>query len=323
MEQKLAFRNLSGFDSSLNRSVAPSVQDFDKIHALTRREFNHEDLFLFRVALCDNEIDRDFERFDTLALQNLAPLFVGVTGICDHDPHASNQQARIYDAYVVSPPNTFTSDGLPYCYIEAKAYMVRTQSNHDLILEIDAGIKKEVSVGCRLEQAVCSICGAERNQDSCNHSPGSLYDGQLCFFTLQNPVDAYEWSFVAVPAQKNAGVLKFFDYQNVFHDKLMYGKGVQLSHDQLVGLSGYLQQLQNDAASARRDASRKLLASLTSESPLRDVIAKSLDKLGLDELNAWSKALACQKSKTVDDLAAPQILPKFSDAPLQDSAFLI
>lgn len=323
MNQKLAFHNFSASNPSLNCPIEPSDADFEKIHSLTRRDFNRDDLFLFRVALCDNEIDRDFERFDTLALQNLAPLFVGVTGICDHDPHASNQQARIYDAYVVSPPNSFTSDGLPYCYIEAKAYMVRTQSNHDLILEIDAGIKKEVSVGCRLEQAVCSICGAERNHDSCNHSPGSLYDGHLCFFTLQNPVDAYEWSFVAVPAQKNAGVLKFFDYQNAFQDKLKSGNGVQLSHDQLVGLSGYLQQLQNDAAAARRDASRKLLASLPNESPLRDVIAKSLDKLGLDEINAWSKALVCQKLNPDDSLLSPQILPKFSGVPSQDSAFLI
>lgn len=35
------------------------------------------------------------------------------------------------------------------------------------------------------------------------------FDGRLCYGELQNPTDAYEWSFVAVPAQKNAGITKF------------------------------------------------------------------------------------------------------------------
>ena len=35
-----------------------------------------------------------------------------------------------------------------------------------------------------------------------------MYDGQLCCAILKEPMDAYEFSFVAVPAQPNAGVLK-------------------------------------------------------------------------------------------------------------------
>lgn len=52
----------------------------------------------------------------------------------------------------------------------------------------------------------CSICGKE----NCEHHGGERYDGKLCFFTLLDPVDAYEWSFVAVPAQRKAGVIKSF-----------------------------------------------------------------------------------------------------------------
>ena len=37
-----------------------------------------------------------------------------------------------------------------------------------------------------------------------NHLP----DGQLCCAILREPMDAYEFSFVAVPAQVSAGVLK-------------------------------------------------------------------------------------------------------------------
>ena len=77
-----------------------------------------------------------------------------------------------------------------------------------LIAEIDGGIKKEVSVGCSMGRSVCSICGAESG--TCTHVRGQTYDGKLCFAELKDPTDAYEWSFVAVPAQRNAGVVKHF-----------------------------------------------------------------------------------------------------------------
>jgi hypothetical protein len=55
-------------------------------------------------------------------------------------------------------------------------------------------------------RSVCSICGSDYG--SCGHQKGEYYDGQLCCAILKEPMDAYEFSFVAVPAQKDAGVLK-------------------------------------------------------------------------------------------------------------------
>lgn len=89
------------------------------------------------------------------------------------------------------------------------AYMVRTPDNQSLIAEIEGGIKKEVSVACSVEKAVCSICGAPRGE-SCGHKPGEVYDGKLCYISLEEASDAYEFSFVAVPAQPHAGVVKGF-----------------------------------------------------------------------------------------------------------------
>ena len=40
---------------------------------------------------------------------------------------------------------------------------------------------------------------------TCHHVKGEVYDGRLCFTELRQPTDAYEWSFVAVPAQRDAG----------------------------------------------------------------------------------------------------------------------
>ena len=45
-----------------------------KINRYTRREFKADEVYTFSVVLCDNEIDRDFERFTADALQKLALL---------------------------------------------------------------------------------------------------------------------------------------------------------------------------------------------------------------------------------------------------------
>ena len=45
---------------------------------------------------------------------------------------------------------------------------------------------------------------------SCSHIKGRSYNGAKCHIVLDDITDAYEWSFVAVPAQVNAGVTKRF-----------------------------------------------------------------------------------------------------------------
>lgn len=124
---------------------------------------------------------------------------------------SKDQSARIYTAQVVTDSTQKTADGEDYTYIEAKAYMVRTEKNKDLIAEIDAGIKKETSVGCAVRDISCSICGRNIKTEGCEHKKGNVYGGKLCCYLLSEPTDAYEWSFVAVPAQKNAGVIKAFN----------------------------------------------------------------------------------------------------------------
>ncbi len=180
----------------------------NKINAFTRRELTEKELYVFPVHLCDNNIDRDGECFDDDSLVKLKELFVGKTGIFDHDPRGANQSARIFDTEIVSEPGKTTKDGRPYKYLKGMAYMMRTDNNKSLIDEIDGGIKKEVSISCSANKRVCSICGTDRNKSSCEHIKGNSYNGMICYNILKDITDAYEWSFVAVPAQVEAGVTK-------------------------------------------------------------------------------------------------------------------
>ena len=176
----------------------PDEAQLAKINIYAKSPLRAADVYCFYVHLCDDAPDRDYERFDTAALPELARLFLGKTGICDHEWSADRQIARIFDTELC------TEQGVTS--IRAGAYMLRSEKNADLIAEIEGGIKKEVSVGCAMKQARCSICGEDYGQ--CAHRKGVTYDGTCCLAVLSQPVDAYEFSFVAVPAQREAGVLK-------------------------------------------------------------------------------------------------------------------
>lgn len=185
-------------------------QQLEKINKFTRRELTADEVYVFSVILCDNDIDRDGERFSDKALEELQMLFIGKTGIFDHDPRTSNQSARIFDTELVEDGSRTTKNGEPYKYLKASVYMVRTDKNRNMIAEIDGGIKKEVSISCTASQRICSICGCDKNKASCAHVKGKMYGNKLCHTVLGGITDAYEWSFVAVPAQVNAGVTKHF-----------------------------------------------------------------------------------------------------------------
>lgn len=195
-------------DAGTAEQWAAGEDDMSCINRFSKKTLTADEVYTFAVRLCDNEVDRDFERFDEAALSALGDLFVGKSGVFDHQWSALGQTARIYRTELVRDAGHFTAAGDGYCYLKAWAYLMKTEKNADLIAEIEGGIKKEVSVGCAVARSVCSVCGEESG--TCRHQKGQTYDGKLCYAELREPTDAYEWSFVAVPAQREAGVLKRF-----------------------------------------------------------------------------------------------------------------
>ena len=176
----------------------PTAVQLEAINAQAKGNLTAEQVYVFSLRLCDDQVDRDGERFDTGALPGLAKLFIGKTGIVDHRWSSENQVARIFQTQVVK------EEGVSY--IKAWAYIRRGGNADEVIADIEAGIKKEVSVGCAMGRSVCSVCGSEYG--TCGHQKGESYDGHVCCAILCEPMDAYEFSFVAVPAQREAGVLK-------------------------------------------------------------------------------------------------------------------
>ena len=153
-------------NSCVTKSVA-TPNDLKKIHNYTRREVTAEELYVFDVTLCNNDIDRDFERFSVEALNEMAPMFIGKTGIFDHSMKTSDQKARIFETRVEKENGKKTLDNMDFYSLKARAYMLNNEENKSLIDEIDAGIKKEVSVSCSMSRSVCSVCSADTKKHRC------------------------------------------------------------------------------------------------------------------------------------------------------------
>lgn len=164
------------------------------------RELSADEVFTFRLAACDNQVDRDYERFTDATLEGLANKFVGKSVLMDHAWLAGCQTARVYDAHVETVGDVKR--------LILRCYMPRTEDSKKTVDAIETGILRECSVGCLVERAVCNICGADQSKTCCEHIQGREYDGKLCVMELDGAKDAYEVSLVAVPAQPEAGVVK-------------------------------------------------------------------------------------------------------------------
>ena len=183
-----------------------SAEDMRLINGFAKRELKAEDVYTFTLVAADTKVDRDYECFTPETLEELSKLFVGTTIIMDHFPSALNQSARVFRSYTRAAP-----DDENVTQLMVDAYTIR-EGNEELIGKIDGGILKEVSVGCAIRQKRCTVCG--KDFDRCRHEKGKSYNGVLCAAALEGATDAYEISFVAVPAQRGAGVVKcrkFFD----------------------------------------------------------------------------------------------------------------
>lgn len=285
-------------EAQTQRQSDPAAGELEAINALNGTSLTQEDVYLFAVRLCDNQTDRDMEYFSRQDLEELAQLFVGKTGIFDHSWSAKDQTARIYRTEVVEEPGLVSEAGEPGCYLKGYAYMLRTADNAGLIAEIDGGIKKEVSVSCAVSGCLCSICGNDiHDRTACSHVKGRVYEARRCIVRLAQPTDAFEWSFVAVPAQPRAGVVKGLR------------RGEESLEQVLAGLDREgawweeLRLLQRQAAAGRRylDHLRRetvrlgLLAHPGLQGETLEKIAGKLDEEELEELRAsYAKQLEDQ-----------------------------
>lgn len=285
----------------------PGKEDMEAINRYTRRAYEPEEVYAFSLVLCDNEVDRDFERFSVESLEKLRELFLGKTCIFDHERKSANQTARIYHTRLEEKAGETTQAGERLVQLAARAYLPRTQGNAETIELIESGILKEVSVSCAVKRGVCSICGKE----SCEHQKGRMYGGKLAHTVLTEPTDAYECSFVAVPAQRGAGVVKSADVDKILRGEMKDGLWISKDTSELIG-----RRFQNLSKMARlgeryrREMEQDVLrySAIAQPDMPRHVMEAAVKVLEIEELAAMEKTYRRMAEKALP--LRPQLMPR-------------
>ena len=186
-------------------------KDLELVNQHTVKPLTADEVYMFKVVLCDNDVDRVNDKMTDNFLVEYAQASKGLTGLKDHDWESDNQLARLYDTEVVTDDSTLTKLGEPRKYVLGKAYTLTKYQ--DYIDKINAGLLKESSVSFDSVGDTCSICGAvtTKGEDDVaicpnGHVMGKEYDGKLCYNSINKLKDSYEWSLVAVPCQRNSGI---------------------------------------------------------------------------------------------------------------------
>lgn len=310
--------------------VSATDEDLKLINKFSRKTLTAEDVYVFSVVLCDNDIDRDFEQFTPETLEKLKDLFVGKTGIFDHSMKSSDQVARTFSCAVESTGET-NSIGEPYLRLTAKAYMPRTSKTQELIERLEAGILKEVSVGCSITREICSICGTDRRHEHCSHIKGEFYGDGIqktqCHARLLEPTDAYEWSFVAVPAQRRAGVIKSYrdkeeGVENLNAKEIIksFGEGeIKLSAAEAAALKKEYEALEVTAEAYIRELRVKAVKGCAEVLPQLsgEVLESIINGLSATQLKAFGEAL--EKSAPLP----PQLSSERKETKSQNQEFII
>ena len=304
----------------IEKSISTEKADLEKINQFTRSKFGTDELYIFSVILCNNDIDRDYERFSLEALKTLKDLFVGKTGIFDHSMKAANQKARIFETELEEVYDKKTADGMKFYQLRAKAYMVKNDENKSLITEIEAGIKKEVSISCSAKSSTCSICGNDKRHGLCEHVNGKIYGEKLAFSVLDNISDAYEFSFVAVPAQREAGVIKHFnlegdktDMESIIKNLKSCDSEIVLTKMQADSLIAKFEELNGEAELGREYKSslvKEVIALCSKAMPDMDIntFGSIAQIMTVKELSAFKKAF----KKSADNTVCLQLKPEKS-----------
>lgn len=71
-------------ESQGGQGTEVSSEDLALINQLARKELTAEEVYTFSVRLCDDQVDRDFERFSPQTLEELADCLWARAGIFDH-----------------------------------------------------------------------------------------------------------------------------------------------------------------------------------------------------------------------------------------------
>ncbi len=170
------------------------------INRLAPKPLSAEQVYVRSMFLCSNQLClADGCRFTRNGLEEIAQKIIGQSVLTGHN-RTSLPLARFFKAQVVQKGED--AEGEPVLFVQAWFYWLReTSGAKDLLLNIDGGVYREVSLAWKYNRWRCSICHAENGM--CPHRVGERYDDRLCYRLIDHIVDVLEGSLVYKSADRN------------------------------------------------------------------------------------------------------------------------
>lgn len=196
--ENLRYRNTK----PIFHNQAISADDIKQINQLAQMPLKPEQVYVRSMFLCSNQpCLSDGCQFTVSALQQIAKLIVGQSVLSGHNRNTL-PLARFYKAKVVEKQPDLPGGSEPVYFVQAWFYWLReTSGAKDMLLNIDGGIYREVSLAWKYNHWHCSICNAENG--GCNHRVGEEYNGKRCFRLITEVYDVLEGSLVYKAADKD------------------------------------------------------------------------------------------------------------------------
>lgn len=187
---------------------APNPAQLGKINALAISTLTADQVYVRTAYLAHNAIDRDQDVFDDALLDDFARTLPGKGLFIKHPRSADGDSGpgigRWFEARVVEmsheearialrePGLTWPPGSQRAKLLETSYYIPRSPKNADFIIDIDAGVAADVSIGFRAAES----------------TPIQDGDGRTIAYRLQAPGEALEGSLVWLGAQPGARTVK-------------------------------------------------------------------------------------------------------------------
>ncbi len=170
------------------------VEEHDLIAAVNRfalRALTSDEVAVFTLDLCHNQVDRHFSRFPDEELVAINAMTPGRPLMERHDLRGSLPRGTFFRS-ALHRDDEKTS-------VRPDVYVLRTKENEDFILNIEGGVYRETSIGFSFALPECSICAKDLR--TCDHVPGRTYGDAQCHYIMRNVLEVIEGSVVPSGSQ--------------------------------------------------------------------------------------------------------------------------
>lgn len=176
---------------AVTEKATDAEERMENINRFALRPLSADEVAVFTLDLCNNQVDRHYSRFPEEELERVNILTPGRPLMERHDLSGSLPRGTFFRSSLHREDDLVS--------VRPEVYVLRSARNRDFILNIEGGVYRETSIGFSFRRPECSVCA--RDLRTCAHVPGRSYGGKSCHFVMRGVLEVLEGSVVPAGSQ--------------------------------------------------------------------------------------------------------------------------